>query len=106
MAASSAAAGTGDMRRRFADGPCVKTQAVDDGGDAGLLMAAVAVAASPDPLQLLFATGLVDENDRARVDAGRPVVAVSPASGRDLAMFGRHAHHRRWRPARGGRAGG
>jgi hypothetical protein len=39
-------------------------------------------------MQLLIATGLVDGSDRSRVDGGGAVVAVLPARGRDLAVFG------------------
>jgi hypothetical protein len=56
---------------------------------AAALTGAVAAAASAaDPVQLLIATGLMDGGDRSRVDAGGAVVAVLPASGRDLAVFG------------------
>jgi hypothetical protein len=51
-------------------------------------LAGAATASTGDPMQLLIATGLLDGGDRSRVDAGGAVVAVMPASGRDLAVFG------------------
>ena len=41
-----------------------------------------------DPLALMTALGVMNGEDRSRLDAGSAVVAVVPARGRDLAVFG------------------
>jgi hypothetical protein len=75
--------------RRFADDTGVTRRLWATVLCAAALTATVAAAASTaDPLQLLLATGLVDARDRTRVDTGSAVVAVLPASGRDLVVFG------------------
>jgi hypothetical protein len=56
---------------------------------AAALTATVAAAASTaDPLQVLVATGLVDPRAWSKVETGGAVVAVLPATGRDLSVFG------------------
>ena len=55
---------------------------------ATLAAAVVASASTADPVQLLSATGLVDARDWSRVAGGSALIAVLPASGRDLAVFG------------------
>jgi hypothetical protein len=56
----------------------------------GATMTGTLATATPvsDPVQLLLATGLIDQHERSRLETGNAVVAVLPAGGRDLAVFG------------------